>query len=128
MASGAGASAPVKLLIDEMWPPTVAGELRRRRFDAVAVLERTDLRGASDLELLGIGRSENRVIVTENASDFRRIAAREMTYGRGHAGLILTSNHRFPRSQPKTVGLLVTALVALLSSNLDLTDTEHWLV
>ena len=44
-----------------------------------------------------------------------------------HPGLIYTSDRRFPRHDPRTVGRLVTALHAVLSRDLDLTNLEHWL-
>jgi hypothetical protein len=38
----------VKLLLDEMWPPSIAVQLRRRGHDVEAVAERADLRGQAD--------------------------------------------------------------------------------
>ncbi len=63
----------MKLLLDEMWPPETAAQLRRR------------------------------------------------------GGLILTSNQRFPRHDPRTAGRLVTSLDELLSAGMEAANLEHWL-
>ncbi len=60
----------MRLLLDEMFPPAVARALREQGHDVVAVLEVTDLVGASDVELFSWAQQERRAIVTENVADF----------------------------------------------------------
>lgn len=117
----------MKLLLDEMFPRSIAAELRRRGHDVTAVTERSELVGLSDAEIFLDAASEDRSIVTENVRDFRRLAVEMTGRGQSHAGLILTTDHRFPRHDPRTVGRLVRALDELLSASPTLTDVEHWL-
>jgi hypothetical protein len=117
----------VKLLLDEMWPPELAIQLRRHGHDVTAVTERPELRGQSDVVIFATAQAEGRAIVTENVGDYRVLAAHGLRHGTLHAGLIFTSNRRFPRRDRRTTGLIVTALDALLVSQADLTNQEHWL-
>jgi predicted nuclease of predicted toxin-antitoxin system len=117
----------VKLLIDEMWPPEFAVQLRRRGHDVVSVHERAELRGHSDPTVFAAAQAEGRAVVTENASDYRPIGALAIAHGRSHSGLIFTSDHRFPRHDTPTVGRVVVALDALVSSEAELDNREHWL-
>ena len=116
----------MKLLLDEMWPHSIAEALRQRGHDVEAVAARPDLRGASDETLFAVGLAEGRVIVTENAKDFRRLATTAIHAGRDHPLLILTGNRRWPRAHPGTLGRLVEALDALLTAD-DAIEIEHWL-
>lgn len=78
----------MKLLIDEMFPPVVAELLRERGHDVVAVLERPDLAGLSDADLLGHAAREGRAVVTENVRDFALLDRRYRQEGREHEGLV----------------------------------------
>ena len=113
----------MKLLLDEMWSPAVAEELRRRGHDAEAVVARPDLRGASDETLFTVGLAEGRAIVTENVKDFRELAT---TASRAHPPLILTSSKAWPRADRRMIGRLVKALDDLLTAD-DEIEGEHWL-
>lgn len=117
----------MKLLLDEMWSPVVALQLRQRDHDVAAVAERPDLRTQPDAMIFLRAQAEERTVVTENVADYRQLAAYEMHQGRRHHGLILTTNRRFPRHDARTVGRLVTALEQLLLSGAELTDGEYWL-
>jgi predicted nuclease of predicted toxin-antitoxin system len=117
----------LKLLLDEMWSPTIAEQLRFRGYDVSAVAERPDLRHGLDALVFIAAQGEGRAIVTENVPDFRRLAAMALADRRPHAGLVFTSNRRFPRHDASTIGRLVTALDGLLSQDRDLTDLEWWL-
>ena len=117
----------MKLLLDEMWPPEIAAQLRRRGHDVVAVVERPDLRSQPDRVIFATAQQEGRAVVTENVADFRPLGAAALQQDRSHAGLILTSNGRFPRHEPRTSGRLVTALDALLLQKLEMEDLEYWL-
>jgi predicted nuclease of predicted toxin-antitoxin system len=117
----------VKLLLDEMWSPVIAQQLRRRGYDVIAVVEREDLRSVHDDALFEISQRELRIIVTDNSDDFCRIAAAARVSGRSHIGLVVTNDRRFSRHHPRIIGNMVTALSALLDEDPDLTNVEHWL-
>ncbi len=126
MAAGAGTPRQVKPLLDEMWPPAIASALRARGHDVVAVAERPELRGWADETIFQEALARGRAIVTENAADYRPLAARALRAGRGSPALILTSDRAYPRADRRTIGRLVGALDALLSTR-DAIVGEHWL-
>ena len=87
----------MKLLLDEMWSPQIAHQLRTRGHDVLAVAERPELRGQPDGQVFDAAQAEARATVTENVPDFRSLAATALAQGRTHAGLIFTSDRSFPR-------------------------------
>ena len=91
-----------------------------------AVAERPDLRTQPHSVILAAAEDEDRVIVTQDLGDFRVLAAAEARSGRPHPALILTSDHRWPRANRRTLGRLVNALDALLTSDVAI-EGEHWL-
>jgi hypothetical protein len=117
----------VKLLVDEMWPPMIAEQLRRRGHDVVAVAERLDLRSKGDSTVFNAAQAEARVVVSEDIRGFRALARLVLESGGSHAGLIFTSNASFPRGRGRAFGSLIVSLHELLLSDSDLTDCEHWL-
>ena len=117
----------MKLLLDEMWSPQIAQQLRNRGYDVLAVAERPDLRGAPDANVFDAAQAEGRAIVTENVPDFRFLGLGALAQRRTHAGLIFTSDRTFPRGNPRTPGRLVAALNRFLVTTSDLTNNEHWL-
>ena len=117
----------MKLLLDEMWPPDSAIQLRRRGHDVVAVAERPDLRHQPDGVVFAAAQAEGRCIVTEDVGDYRPLGIAALREGESHPGLIFTTDRRFPRHDPRTAGRLVTALAELLSQDRELTNLEHWL-
>lgn len=110
-----------------MWPYAVAAQPRLHGHDVVAVTERPELRGQPDTVVFAIAQAEARAIVTENAVDFRPLVQEVLERGAQHAGLVLTSDRRFPRHDPRTVGRPVTVLDLLLSSGIEIGGIEHWL-
>jgi hypothetical protein len=63
--------------------------------------------------------------VTENVRDYRPLADAALVAGAYHAGLVLTTEKRWPRSDP---GALIAALDRLLASTAEQpVDTEIWL-
>jgi predicted nuclease of predicted toxin-antitoxin system len=113
----------VKLLLDEMYPATVAEQLRAGGYDA-ASLHDSDwrhLEGAPDEDVFVAAGANGRVLVTENVPDFRRLEADALARGEHTVGLVFTTNRQFPRGHPATLGRLVAALVALLAEPPDLT-------
>lgn len=121
----------MKLLLDEMLPPTIAKRLREEHGrDVVAIAERDELRGLQDADIFRIAQEEERTIVTENVRDFRPIAREWQAMGRVHFGLVLTTNRRFPRARSRTAGRLVRALSDLIGAETDhppASNREIWL-
>ncbi len=117
----------MKVLLDEHFPSVVAEQLRARGHDCIAVTERPDLRGRSDPEIYAVAVTEGRWIVTENVVDFVPIHAEALGQGEVPAGLILTSNRRFPRGRAETVRALIAALSLLLEGAEPATGGVVWL-
>jgi len=99
-----------------MYGPQVAGKLRHLGWDVVATQERPELRGRSDREILAVATSEGRAVVTENGGDFSRLFSILAASGERHAGMILVSPRRFPRSVARSRDL-VDALASLLRAH-----------
>jgi predicted nuclease of predicted toxin-antitoxin system len=107
----------VKLLLDEMYSPVVAEQLRSRGHDVVSVHdpEYRRLEGAPDEEVFAAALAEERALVTENVPDFRRLEADALARGEAPATLVFTSNRQFPRGERGTTGRLVEALELLMT-------------
>jgi predicted nuclease of predicted toxin-antitoxin system len=104
----------VRLLLDEMFPPSIAVSLRRKGLDVVAIQERPSLRGLPDPQVFVAAQLEQRCLVTENVSDFVRVeAAWRCEQAEPHHGLILVAPGAFPRHRPRTVGMLIEGLARL---------------
>jgi predicted nuclease of predicted toxin-antitoxin system len=101
----------VKILVDEMYPATVAGSLHAAGIEATTV---ADLRlgGASDPEVFGAAVAGGYTVLTENVGDFARIAAEHSTAGGHHQGVLIALSNRFSR-RPTGIGALVAAIQAI---------------
>jgi predicted nuclease of predicted toxin-antitoxin system len=106
----------MRLLLDEMYPPRISEQLRARGRDVASVHdpEYRALKGEPDEEVWSAALAADRVLVTENVRDFRRIETDALASAQPTARLIFTTDRQFPRGDPATVGRLVTALDALL--------------
>ena len=93
----------VRLLLDEMFSPAIAAELRQRGHDVIAVADRADLRAKSDEEIFAWASAERRWLLTENVKDFRPIMLRVVSAGSPGCGLLFTSSRAFPRSRKNPV-------------------------
>jgi predicted nuclease of predicted toxin-antitoxin system len=117
----------VRLLLDEMFSPAIAAELRQLGHDVMAVADRPDLRSKSDEEIFAWASAEKRWLLTENVKDFRPIMLRALPAGAPGCGLLFTSSRAFPRSR-KNPGSLIRALDAWLTTGPPAPPvTESWL-
>jgi predicted nuclease of predicted toxin-antitoxin system len=91
-----------RLLLDEMFSPAIAAELRERGHDVIAVADRPDLRAKSDEEIFAWASTERRWLLTENVKDFRPIMLRALPGGSPGCGLLFTSSRASPRSREKS--------------------------
>ncbi len=118
----------MRVLLDEMYPPGIADQLRARGIDAASVCEEPHraLEQTADVDVLAAASTSGRVLVTENVRDFGRIE-RELLAAGAHAGLVFTTNRQFPRAGGDAVGRLVEALTALARSDSDLRNRSVFL-
>lgn len=119
----------MKLLLDEMYPPAIAEQLRTRGVDAVSIHDPVAswLRAAPDEDVLAAATAGERTLVTEDVDDFRHIERLLFAAGGSHAGIAYTTNHRFPRGEAATLGRLVEALSALARSGAELRGRSTFL-
>jgi predicted nuclease of predicted toxin-antitoxin system len=120
----------LKLLLDAMFAPAIAEQLRRRAHDVVAAAEVPEFRYLGDPDLFAAAQAEQRAVVTNNVDHFLAIDAVYREQRRLHYGLILTSDRRFRRAQGGGIGPLVLALDAFLSARPPGSRADslvHWL-
>ena len=86
----------MRLLLDEHYTPEIARQLRKQGQDVVAVVERADLVGLGDEELLRRMAQERRAIMTNNVKDFVLLAGRMAVVNDHHHGLLFTSDRACP--------------------------------
>lgn len=86
----------MKILVDEMYPATVAQALRAAGIDATTVAD-LRLAGASDPEVFRAAVAAGYAVLTENAGDFAPIAAEHSTVGGRHNGVLIALSSRFSR-------------------------------
>ena len=117
-----------RLLLDEMFSPAIAAELRALGHDVIAVADRPDLRSKSDEEIFAWASADKRWLLTENVKDFRPIMLRALPAGAPGCGLLFTSCRAFPRSR-KNSGSLIRTLNAWLTVEPPPPPvTESWLL
>jgi hypothetical protein len=107
----------VKVLVDEMYPATVAEALRASGIEATTVAE-LRLGGAPDAEIFGAAVADGLCVLTENVGDFARIAADHSSGGGHHAGLLIALSSRFSR-RPAGLKRLVDAVRAIADEQLE---------
>jgi hypothetical protein len=118
----------VRLLLDEHYASDIAAQLRARGYDAVSVVESSELRSRSDVDLFRWAGAEGCRIVTENIKDFRPLLLSAYSTGTVRAQLLLVSPRRFPRGGSGRSTEIVRALLAWLKRP-DVEDRpdEDWL-
>jgi predicted nuclease of predicted toxin-antitoxin system len=107
----------VKLLLDEMYAPSLAEALRAANVEAVTVAG-LGLAGRSDPDVFAAAVTEGYVLLTENVADFARIAADRLTTGHHHPGVLIALSSRFSR-RPAGRGALVAAVLATADEPLE---------
>jgi predicted nuclease of predicted toxin-antitoxin system len=108
----------MKLLLDEMYAPAIAEQLRERGHDVVSLHDagHRALEGALDEEVWARAVAEDRVLVSENVQDFRRIEAQALAAVEPIPELVFTTDRQFPRGHPATISRLELALESLLTA------------
>ena len=86
----------MRWLIDEMLPPSIAGELNALGHDALCVAD-AGLAGEPDESVYAEALVQDRVVVTENASDFPAIVARRLANEQPCVPVVLVRKADHPR-------------------------------
>jgi len=107
----------VNLLLDEMYPAALAEGLRQAGIEATTV-SALKLAGSSDAEIFAAATASGYVVLTENVSDFARIAAEHSTAGGRHPGLLIALSSRFSR-RPAGAAVLIASIQAIADQQLD---------
>jgi hypothetical protein len=119
----------VRLLLDEMFSPQIARELRSRGHDVEAISGRAEWGALSDPDVLEVARRERRAIVTNNLRDFRPLHHEAIAAGgEGHYGMVFVPGAY--RRTKADVGRIVSALERKLEDHPgidDLASGETWL-
>jgi Domain of unknown function (DUF5615) len=111
------------LLLDEMYPPSLAERLRDHGHDVVAALEvQVGLSSKSDDDVLAWAARNNRCVVTENVRDFARLAPVTP-----HAGIIFVSSRGFPRTRNGLARLAAALDDVMTAKRLPPADGAIWL-
>lgn len=110
----------MRLLLDEMWTPTIALELRKRAFDVIAITEpahASRYAGISDGEVFARAQEDGRAVITDNIADFEQARREHDSRGRVHHGLLYALNPPFNRHRgERVIGQMVNALAHFLAS------------
>jgi hypothetical protein len=106
----------VKIVVEEMYPATVAGALEAAGIEATTVAD-LRLAGASDPEVFGAAVAGGYSVLTENVGDFARIAAEHSTAGGHHHGVLIALSSRLSR-RPAGIGPLIAAIQALATEQI----------
>jgi Domain of unknown function (DUF5615) len=109
-----------RLLLDEMFSGAIAGQLRAKGHDAVAVVADPALAGLADDQVLAHATAAGRVLVTANIKDFMPLDARYRAASQAHAGLILISARTFPQDRSFTA-----AVISALSAPPEVSHTSQ---
>jgi hypothetical protein len=110
----------VRLLLDEMWTPTIALELRKRNLDVMAISEPAHVgryAGIADDEVFARAQEDGYAILTDNVADYELARRNWESRGHSHHGIVYALDPPFNRHRGDAViGQLVKALQGFLSS------------
>jgi predicted nuclease of predicted toxin-antitoxin system len=107
----------LKLILDEMYPPSLAVALRASGINASTVAE-LGLAGRSDSDVLAAAVEYGYVVLTENVADFARTAAERLTAGGHHSGVLIALSSRFSR-RPSGIPKIAAAVRAITDEELE---------
>ena len=91
----------MKFVLDEMVPPVIAEQLRRRAVDAISALEPEHAgryAGAPDALVFARAQEDGRTVVTDNVADFELVCTTwEQTHDEPHHGVLYAAGAAFNR-------------------------------
>jgi len=100
-----------------MYPAALAEELRATGIEARTAAE-AGLAGRSDPDLFAAAGLGGYVLLTENVSDFARIAMEHLSTGQHHPGVLIALSSRFSR-RPSGIAKIAAAARGLADEELD---------
>ena len=86
-----------------MFSAAIAGQLRAKGHDALAVVADPGLVSLPDDQILAHATAAGRALVTANIKDFMPMDAQYRAAGQAHAGLILVSTKTFAQNPSVTM-------------------------
>jgi predicted nuclease of predicted toxin-antitoxin system len=96
----------VKLVLDEMVPPVIAEQLRRRGVDAISAVEPAHAgryAAAHDAAVFARAQEDGRTVVTDNVADFELVCTTwEQTHDEPHHGVLYAAGAAFNRHRAAT--------------------------
>ena len=98
----------MKLLLDEMYPAALAHTLTAEGIEAFTTRQ-LGVTGSSDSDLLELAVRDAYVLLTENVSDFARLAGELLTAGGHYPGILIALSSRFSR-RPAGIPVIVAAV------------------
>ena len=108
----------MRLVLNEMWSPAIAEQLRARGFDVVAACEpawASRYRSVEDDVVFARAQRDERTVVTDNIEDFQPLHTHLEARNETHWGVVYALRPWFDRSRSEeVVGRMVRALEALL--------------
>jgi predicted nuclease of predicted toxin-antitoxin system len=107
----------LRLLLDEMYPRTLADALNGGDLEVVMVAE-LGLAGSSDAAVLEASVIGGYAVLTENVGDFVRLASERLTAGQHHCGILIALSTRFSR-RPAGVPAIAAAVRSVAAEVLD---------
>lgn len=116
----------MRFLIDEMFSPEVASQLRELAHDAVHVAELA-LRAVPDPDLLTVAAAQARVVVTENAADLVPLLDARIAAGAEVTPVVIALKRNLPRGSAAMTNALATRLAAWAVETPDPYRHVHWL-
>lgn len=117
----------MKLLLNEMYPVALAAALRRAGVDASTATE-LGLAGRSDPDVFEAAAASRSAVLTENVSDFARLAAEAVSAGQHHSGVLIALSSRFLRRKAgirSLVAAITAASVEILDDRIVYLEEQH---
>jgi hypothetical protein len=112
----------VRLLLDEMYPPSLAELLRQQGHDVLASAAAPELVGMDDHAVLDAASADGRCLVTENVRDFAVLLRHA-----DHAGVLFVHGKRWPRTRDSIHRLAVALDKAISDGRVPGSNVVGWL-
>ncbi len=110
----------MKVILDDMWTPTIAVELRKRHFDVIAINEPAHAgryAGIPDDDVFARAQADGRAIVTDNIPDYEKARLDWEAHDTADHGVVYALDPPFNRHRGDAViGQMIRALEHFLSS------------
>lgn len=116
----------MRFVIDEMFSPDTASQLRDAGHDAVHLID-VRLDGSDDGTVLSWAVAQDRVLVTENARDFVPLLDRRIAAGKSVCAVVVALKKNLPREAARMTNALAQGLEAWAKDHREPFPHVHWL-